>query len=218
MGCEHPDDCGQRSEFPGADNCISPDDGARMGEMKICFDPGHGLGNKSRTVFDPGAIANGVSEADVVLAYGLALKHVAKTVWNTDVYLTRDSDSDVTPVGRRDDMAKAAGCTHFVSLHCNSGPSSAGGTETFYRDAADKQLAEKLNAAVVSALQFRNRGVKHESETQHDRLAVLDFKGPACLIELGFLTNTANREKLLLRSSRLAVAHAILEALLGPAE
>ncbi|ARU41503.1 hypothetical protein CCB80_10300 [Armatimonadetes bacterium Uphvl-Ar1] len=181
-------------------------------KKKLCIDPGHGLGNRSKEVYDPGAISAGVSEADIVLAYGLAIKWIGKSR-GIDVFLTRESENEVTPVGRRDNLASEAGCDLFVSLHCNAASPSANGTETFYRDDEDKKLAKLLNSAVLAALQFRDRGVKHESKTQHPRLSVLDFDGPACLIELGFISNTNNREKLLLRSSRLAVAHAILDTL-----
>lgn len=181
---------------------------------KLCIDPGHGLGNKAANVFDPGAISEGVSEADVVLVYALAIKFVAQQR-GIHVFLTRDEASDIAPVGQRDNMATAAGCDLFISLHLNAGPTSASGTETYYRDAADKKLADAVQAAVVSALQFKDRKVKLESSSQHTRLAVLDFPGPACLVELGFVSNAANRQKLLLQSSRLAVANAILDAVIA---
>lgn len=180
-------------------------------KKKLCIDPGHGLGNKAPTVFDPGAISDGVSEADVVLAYALAIKFVGLQR-GIHVFLTRDEQSDVTPVGSRAGAAQEAGCDLFISLHLNSASASASGTETFYRDSADKMLAEAVQNAVVTALQFKERKVKNEKQSQHPRLAVMDFKGPACLVELGFVTNTGNRQKLLLRSSRLAVANAILDA------
>ncbi|MEI7575554.1 MAG: N-acetylmuramoyl-L-alanine amidase [Armatimonadota bacterium] len=181
---------------------------------KLCIDPGHGLGNKAPTVFDPGAISEGVSEADVVLAYALAIKFVALQR-GIHVFLTRDEQSDVTPVGSRAGAARQAGCDLFISLHLNSASPSASGTETYYRDAADKKLAEVVQTAVLTALQFKDRRVKNEKQSQHPRLAVLDFSGPACLVELGFVSNANNRQKLLLRSSRLAVAHAILDAVIA---
>jgi len=51
--------------------------------------------------------------------------------------------------------------------------------------------------------------VKPESETRVGRLAVLDFRGPACLVELGFVDSASGREKLLRRTSRLLVAEAL---------
>jgi len=177
---------------------------------KLCIDPGHGLGNVRGNVYDPGAISAGVSEADIVLQYALAIRWLAKERGH-DVFLTRDDANDITPVGNRNELAQGAGCQVFISLHCNSGVVAANGTETYFRDADDKALAQKINTAVVNALQFRDRGVKSERESQHSRLAVLDFRGPACLLELGFISNQANREKLLLRSSRLAVGNAILD-------
>ena len=45
---------------------------------KLCIDPGHGLGNVRGNVYDPGAISAGVSEADIVLQYALAIRWRAK--------------------------------------------------------------------------------------------------------------------------------------------
>jgi N-acetylmuramoyl-L-alanine amidase len=182
--------------------------------IKLCFDPGHGLGNKRAGVYDPGAVAGGLSEADVVLQYALAIKFVfAQKLEGTGrsvddvVFLTRDERSDVTPVGRRDEMAQAAGCTHFVSLHLDAGGGT--GTTTFFRDQRDRDFADRVHPEIVEALELRNRGVKPESETRVGRLAVLDFRGPACLVELGFVDSASDREKLLRRTSRLLVAEAL---------
>ncbi len=45
---------------------------------KVCVDPGHGMSNRSKNVFDPGAVhvENGFTfrEADIALKYGLILK------------------------------------------------------------------------------------------------------------------------------------------------
>lgn len=186
--------------------------------VKLCIDPGHGLGNKRPGIYDPGAVSGGVTEADVVLAYALAIKFVflrklvAKGGPHLDevLFLTRDESSDVTPVGRRDDLARASGCTHFLSLHLNAGGGT--GTETFYRDDRDQAFARLAHDGVLEALEFDDRGVKHESRTRLGRLAVLDFEGPACLVELGFVDQLSDREKLLRRTSRLLVAEAVWEA------
>ena len=182
---------------------------------KLCLDAGHGLGNKRPALYDPGAVSGGVSEADVVLMYALATKFVfarnleasRKGSLGDILFLTRDQDSDVAPVGRRDEMARAAGCTHLVSLHLNAGDGT--GTETYYRDARDEAFARSVHDGVVDALDLADRRLRHESGTRVGRLAVLDFGGPACLVELGFVDQPSDCEKLLRRSSRLLVAEAL---------
>lgn len=188
--------------------------------MKVAIDPGHGASNRRPGVYDPGADVLGVAEADVVLALGLTLRWVLRQRGH-EVWMSRDDDADPDPVGSRDDRAEAAGCDVFVSLHCNCADAlSAAGTETYWRDAADKALALRVQAAAVRALGTKDRGLKREADSQHTRLAVLDFDGPACLLELAFLSNVADRARLYRiltdRDWRLAIATALAEAIAGP--
>lgn len=137
--------------------------------MKICIDPGHGLGNRRAGVYDPGAtvMTSGgreITEAEVVMMW-------AK-------------------------IAVAHGYSVMVSLHCNAASGTAHGTETFYRGAANQALALGCNEAVRAALGTRDRGVKTEEASQHARLAVLSFKR-VCLIELGFIDHAGDRAAML---------------------
>ena len=130
--------------------------------MKVCVDPGHGMGNATPGVFDPGAVHNpsGTREADVVLAYGLELKGVLEAR-GMEVFMTRDNNTSPTPVGRRASRAKTAGCDIFVSIHLNSASSSsANGVETLYRDDPDKQLATDMRDAVKTATGLKRRDIK----------------------------------------------------------
>ncbi len=183
-----------------------------MSKARLSIDPGHGMGNRQQGVYDPGAVDHGVSEADVVLLYALAIKFVFKQA-GYDVFLTRDDASDVTPVGSRNDKAEAAGCTHFISLHMNAGGGT--GTETYYRGADDHVWALKVQAAALRAFDLHNRGLKTENESQHSRLAVLDFKGPGCLCELGFIDSPKDRVLISTRDSRVKFAQELLKVWQG---
>lgn len=48
--------------------------------------------------------------------------------------------------------------------------------------------------ALVLATGLPNRGLKKEADSQHSRLAVLDFVPPACLMEIGFIDNDHDRQ------------------------
>lgn len=181
--------------------------------MKIAIDPGHGMSNRNPGSYDPGACAGGVSEADVALQWALTLKWVL-TRHGYGVWMTRDDDRDSDPVQTRDDRAKAAGCGLFLSIHLNSSDSpSARGVETFYRDSRDKELAAIVQRACLDATGSKDRGLKTEGQSQHSRLAVLDFDGPACLLETGFVSNASDRRVLLLRETRLAFAENLAQGL-----
>jgi N-acetylmuramoyl-L-alanine amidase len=176
--------------------------------MKICIDPGHGMSNNTMGVYDPGAGHNEhgskFEEAAIALRYGLSLKDVLRAQ-GTDVFMTRDDSQDHAPLRSRAGNAKAAGCDRYVSLHLNDvEDETAHGLEVLYGKPEHKALAERLLAALVAVTQLRDRGAKPRPE-----LAVLKFKGPAVLVELGFIANDGDREKLLNPAMRDAICRSI---------
>lgn len=177
--------------------------------MKICVDIGHGLGNKKSGVFDPGAVAAGVREADIVLDWGNELRGILMAAGHK-VVRTRVSHTDPCPITRRAPIAKEYGCQVMISLHCNAANGRASGTETFYRTAGD--LAKRVNDAAVGALGTKDRGIKKESESQHTRLAVMAFQ-PCVLLEIGFIDNADDREKMLDPVLRRRACGALAEVL-----
>lgn len=184
--------------------------------IKICIDPGHGHSNRREGRYDPGAEDDGFSEADIVLSWGISGRWMCQQA-GIQVFMTRDDDRDPAPVGSRDDRAEAADCDYFLSIHCNAANGLASGTETFYRDAGDKPWAQLVQAAALSAMKGKDRGLKTEASSQHPRLAVMDFDGPCALLEIGFIDNIAEREKMLRRDTRVAFWAALIASLKGDA-
>jgi N-acetylmuramoyl-L-alanine amidase len=170
--------------------------------MKICIDAGHGMSNKAPGIFDPGAVSAGIQEADIALEWALAGKFILPQ-FGINQFLTRDDSTDNTPVSKRDDMARSNKCTHLLSIHCNAFNGVATGVEVFYRDATDIVFATHVLEALVSATGLPNRGLKKDSESQHSRLAVLDFAPPACLMEIGFIDNPRDRAIIRDRQARI---------------
>jgi len=173
--------------------------------MKIAIDPGHGMSNAKPDVYDPGATkkvgSETFAEADIALRYGLTLRKVLEAR-GVETFMTRTSSADPAPVTRRATRARKAGCTHFVALHLNSDDSpSAHGVEVQYRNnAKDKPLADRIQSRLIKVTGFNDHG-----NDQRLDLAVLKFSaGPAVLIELGFITNTADRDSLLQGANREA--------------
>lgn len=182
--------------------------------MRIAIDPGHGMGNSSAGVFDPGATkrvgTDTFAEADIVLRYGHTLRQLLEDN-GVEVFMTRTSSADSAAVGRRARRATDAGCTHFVSLHLNSSSSAqANGVEVLFRDEEkDRPLAEQLQTRLAAVTGFRNRGVNERTD-----LAVLRFRpGPAVLIELGFISNDGDRSFLIQGANRDAICRGILDVL-----
>lgn len=184
--------------------------------MKVAIDPGHGMSNRQKNVYDPGAIhiENGFrfEEATLALRYALALKDEFRAR-GVAVFMTRDDAEDHTPVGNRAPMARKAGCELFISMHLNDfDDDAANGLEVLYGNDGSKALARALCTVLARTTGMKDRGVKARPE-----LAVLRFKGPAVLVELGFIANDADRRKVLDASVRHAVCNAIADVVLGDA-
>lgn len=182
--------------------------------MKVCIDPGHGMSNRSQNVYDPGATHTEAGfifhEAAIALRYGLALKDVFRAK-EIDVFMTRDDDTDHTPVGKRAKMAKDAQCDVFISLHLNDfDDDTANGLEVLYSNINSKLLANKLKDGLISITGMKDRGINERPD-----LAVLKFTGIAVLIELGFIANDRDREKLLNTQIRAAITEKIAEVVLS---
>lgn len=177
----------------------------------ICLDPGHGMSNRRAGAYDPGACAFGKKEAEIAMDWVNELRVILQARGHK-VVRTRINGSDPAPVGERAGIAEEYGCDIMLSIHCNAANGSANGTETFYRGEFNKELASKINAALCAALGTKSRGVKTESASQHSRLAVMSFQ-PCFLIELGFIDNAGDLEKMIDPVRRLAACEAIAELL-----
>lgn len=177
--------------------------------MTVILDPGHGLSNRRAGVFDPGAVADGIREADIVMDWANEIRAFLRIAGHR-VIRTRINNSDPAPIGDRAAIARDYDGDVMLSLHCNAFNGTANGTETFYRGAANKAKAELLNNVIVSALGTQNRGVKNEVDSQHARLAVMSFQ-PCYLVELGFIDHAGDRAKMLNAALRAAACEAIAE-------
>ena len=116
----------------------------------IVIDPGHG-GTY------PGAVANGVREADINLAVGLKLSEKLAMSGAT-IVMTRDSDVKLTPAGAslradlqaRVDVAKNSNADIFISIHANSAPDATiVGAISFYATDRPNNLAQSIQFALA---------------------------------------------------------------------
>lgn len=173
----------------------------------IILDPGHGMSNRKKGVYDSGAVAGGVTEAAIALDWANELRTILRAQKH-NVIRTRVDAKDPAPVSRRDDIATSYGGDIMLSIHCNSGGGKASGSEVFYRGADDREMALKLSAAVSAALGIKDRGAKTEAESQHASLAVMEFD-KCWLLELGFIDNAGDRAAMLDPAKRKAACQAI---------
>lgn len=175
----------------------------------ITLDCGHGGS-------DPGAVSSGIKEKDITFQYALTLKYLLEQE-GFKVYLTRYGDVNV-PLAQRAYMAIGKDGI-FISLHCNSGPNPARGYEVWYHDdnPTSKRLAIAINNAMQQQKFIPTRGIKRDTDRYKSGFCVLRICSqhniPAVLIELGFITDPADRAALLMRDIRTAICQKIIEGI-----
>jgi N-acetylmuramoyl-L-alanine amidase len=155
--------------------------------MKILIIPGHG--GK-----DPGAVHPELSdetneEEDFNLDVGLELARILRDRGH-DVSLTRDRDLYVSPVDQLA-MIRRIKPDCVIAIHCNANKNpDVHGIETFYRDAYDIELAGAVHESLVAVTGHADRGIHKDVDYLKRKLAVLsDLETPACLVEIGYITN-----------------------------
>ena len=110
-----------------------------LGVGKIVIDPGHG--GK-----DPGAIAFGLKEKDIVLKMGRRLAEHLRNNLHTEVIMTRDSDIFL-PLEERTAIANTNDADLFISLHINAHPSpKVNGFETYFLNLSTNEEAMRVAA------------------------------------------------------------------------
>lgn len=172
---------------------------AGLSGAKIYIDPGHGG-------YDGGTSISGMyteksMNADLANRVAAILRDRGASVQVTDTsgYVSLDS---------RVSQSQNFSPHLFVSIHHNSGVSSATGTEAYYFNPYSRLLAKNLSSGVAGALGTRDRGGKYGAYrvTTH-----MDF--PAVLVECGFLTNPDELSKLQSDGVKNAMAGAIADAI-----
>lgn len=115
-----------------------------LGVSRIVLDPGHGG-------HDPGAKANGIGEAELVLDVALRLKKLLEKQPGIEVVMTRETDVFI-PLEQRTAIANREGADLFLSIHANaSRNTNARGVETYFLNFATNPEAEAVAARENSA-------------------------------------------------------------------
>ena len=110
-----------------------------LGVKKIVLDPGHG--GK-----DPGAMAFGLKEKNIVLDIAQRLAPVLEKEIGCEVILTRDNDNFIS-LEERTAIANTQNADLFVSLHINAHPSAkVRGLETYYLNLTTNAEAMRVAA------------------------------------------------------------------------
>jgi N-acetylmuramoyl-L-alanine amidase len=143
----------------------------------IVIDAGHGG-------YDRGGIpGQRVAEKEVTLDVAQRLKK-ALAAAGYRVVMTRDSDVFV-PLATRVAIANSYSNSMFVSIHFNSAKrTGAGGIETYFYSRESLPLASAIHYFVAGGAPSSNRNVRRRGY-----YVLRKTRGPAVLVECGFLTN-----------------------------
>ncbi len=160
-------------------------------------------------------------EKEINLAVALLVKEKLEEE-DVRVHMIRSTDVYVNflDVGT---IANSQGTSLFVSIHTNSAESEgAHGIETWgyldgganYAGMTSAKLSKNILDALIDATDANDRGVKDGKN-----LAVIHrSEMPATLIELGFISNPDDREKMMSDHYREILAEAITEGILASLE
>ena len=161
----------------------------------VVIDAGHG-GNA------PGATSGTYYEKDITLAIVQKIKELFDAAGDESlcVYYTRLADEN-PDFDKRIGIANEAGADLFLSVHINSlsGNTSVEGTEVLYDELAEdtafdtREFAQICLEEEVAALRSKDMGLVEGNWTYVIRNAQM----PAALVEVGFMNNPDELEKML---------------------
>ncbi len=165
--------------------------------MKILIDPGHG-GN------DPGAISNGMAEADLTGQLGDVVKRQLAGY---------DADVQLSPRGtpsERAAFANRSGAGLFVSIHVNAGGGSGYESHVHPKAPRDwKNAAKAIHVAVAGF--YAQRGFPDRGLKESNFAVLRETKVPAVLLENLFIDNP--KDAAFLRDNLPAIGNEIAWAI-----
>ncbi len=175
--------------------------------IKVFIDQGH-----NPQGVNGGAEYGGVREQDVTYPVGIYLRDILQRDGRFEARTSRNRPDEVlgtsntTSLATRVQAANAWGANYFFSIHCNANVNPAiNGTEVYVYRAGSvaSALARDILDAIVERVGTRDNGVRVNPSLYVLRRTVM----PANLIELAYLSNDGDRQKL--QNDQYAFAYAI---------
>jgi len=173
----------------------------RSAENLIVIDPGHGG-------IDGGTVSKGevLIEKNVVLDISFMVEAYLEEM-GYNVYNLREEDVFLG-LKERTDIANLLGASSIVSIHVNAyTDTSVNGTMTMYKTSYD--LADSIQTNLVSALGSTDIGLIY----MEDRSILNGADMESVIVEIGFLTNVLEAEKLSTKDYRDKAARALAEGI-----
>lgn len=172
----------------------------------VYLDPGHGG-------TDEGCARAGVREKDLNLAIALLVRDQLKEQ-GYHVLMSRETDTYIAKETRVEE-ANRSGADIYISIHQNASEESTGvnGMEVWYTEdggrPGNKRLAQLIRQQTLKSTGAAERELRGDA----DFYVTGSTSMPACLIETGFLSNTAERKKLGLAEYQRQIADGIVQGI-----
>lgn len=190
-------------------------DATGAGNVVVVLDPGHGGS-------DGGAQANGLSEKELNFKIASYCKAELEQYSGVTVYMTRTTDTYLT-LEQRAEYARSVGANVLVSIHINSGSTTATGAEVYYPNSNYNAVAGATGSGIASkilanltALGLTNRGTKIRNSangTQYADGSLADYYGiireskergfAGIIVEHAFVSNASDASNFLNSDAKL---------------
>jgi len=156
----------------------------------IMIDAGHGGS-------DEGAKVGSCIEKKIALKLSQIVKQMLE-LRGYEVRMTRTKDEFIS-LPKRVELAQVVKAKIFMSFHCNSSPNpDAHGVEIFYHDSKDsfKQKSSKRLASCALHNVLQHTGAHSRGVKRGNFHVIRETNMPSILVEIGFLTNVNEKDKL----------------------
>lgn len=165
--------------------------------IKIFIDQGH---NPSG-FHNAGATGNGVNESEVNYQVGVYLANLLNADSRFEARLSRPTPTTVlgtnnsTSLQERVRLANTWPANYFISIHCNANVNPAiNGTEIYLYQFGTQSnwMAQHIMTGITQTVGTRNNGIRLNQSLYVLRRTTM----PSLLIELGYLSNWSDAQKL----------------------
>lgn len=180
--------------------------------IRIFIDQGHNPGG-----VNSGAIGNGLYEDEVNYKIGMYLADILNNDSRFSAITSRTSSDEIlgtnvtTSLAKRVQLANDWNADYFISVHCNASENpNLNGTEAYVYQINTQPyyMGEDMVEAVSKRVGTKNNGIYENTSLYVLRRT----KMPAVLMELGYLTNISDAQKL--RDEPYQFAYGMYEGLL----